>query len=132
MAVRLAQRVGNFGGVTKRLVKRQRPFRKAGGQRFALQQLHGDEVPAVNLVDVVNDADIGVIEGRGSLRFTLKPLQGVRILRQVVGQEFQRHQAAEPGVLGFIDDTHPAGPEFIQDAVMRDGLADYRVHPSLV
>jgi hypothetical protein len=31
----------------------------------------------------------------------------------------------KPGVFSFVDHTHPAAAEFLDDAVVRDGLADH-------
>src|SRR6266571_3612585 len=36
----------------------------------------------------------------------------------------QSHKTVEPSVLGLVDHTHPAVPELLDDAVVRDGLAD--------
>ena len=33
----------------------------------------------------------------------------------------------QPGVLSLVDHAHPAATEFLDDAVMRDGLADHGV-----
>ena len=35
-----------------------------------------------------------------------------------IGQELQGHEAMQPGVLGFIDRTHPATAELFNDAVL--------------
>jgi len=32
----------------------------------------------------------------------------------------------QPSVLGLVDDTHPSTAELLDDAVVRDGLADHR------
>ena len=42
-------------------------------------------------------------------------------------QEFQGDEAAKLCVLGFVDHTHAAAAEFLDDAVVRDGLADHGV-----
>jgi len=34
-------------------------------------------------------------------------------------------EAMQPRVLGFIHHTHPAAAQLLDDAVMRDGLADH-------
>jgi hypothetical protein len=36
-------------------------------------------------------------------------------------------EAIKAGVLGLIHDTHPAAAEFLNDAIVRDGLADHGV-----
>ena len=62
-------------------------------QRRAFQKLHRDERLAVLLADVVNGADVGMVQGRGGLRLTLEAVQGLRILGHFVGQELQRDKA---------------------------------------
>jgi hypothetical protein len=47
------------------------------------------------------------------------------IFGKTFGQEFQRNEAMKPYVLGLVDDTHPAATEFLDDAVMRNGLANH-------
>jgi len=37
---------------------------------------------------------------------------------EIVGKKFQRDEAAETRVFGFIDDAHTAAAEFLDDAVM--------------
>ena len=93
-------------------------------QRAALQILHGDEGAAVLLADVMNGADVGMIQrGRGS-RLALEPAQRLSVARQIVRQELQRDEAMEPGVLRFVHDAHAAAAELLDDAVVGEGLAD--------
>ena len=42
----------------------------------------------------------------------------------LVREEFQRHVAAQAGVFGFVDNTHAAAAQLLDDAVVGDGLAD--------
>lgn len=39
-------------------------------------------------------------------------------------QDFERHHAAELGILGLIDDTHTSAVELLQDAIVGNGLTD--------
>ena len=48
-------------------------------QRRALQILHGDERSPVLLADVVDRADVVMVERRRRLRFARKPAQGLGI-----------------------------------------------------
>ena len=75
--------------------------------------------------DLVNGADVGMIQGRRGTRFAAKTFQRLGILRQIVGKEFQRYKAAEFSVFGFIDYSHPAPAKLLENAVVRDGLADH-------
>jgi hypothetical protein len=55
----------------------------------------------------------------------LYPFQRLRVLRHIVGQEFESDKATKVGVLGLIDHAHPTAAELLHDAVVRDGLADH-------
>ena len=63
---------------------------------------------------------------RGSgLGFAPETLQCLGVLGDIVGQKLQSHKAAKSSVLSLVDDTHPAAAELLDDAVVRDGLADH-------
>src|SRR5262249_1875064 len=68
-----------------------------------------------------------MVQCRGCFGFPPKALQSLSVARHVVGQEFERDETAQSRVLSLIDNTHPAPAEFLQDAVMRNGLADERL-----
>jgi len=90
-------------------------------QRHALKELHGDEGVAVLLANVVDGANVGMIEGRGSLGFAPKASESMRIASDIGREEFQGDAAVEADVLGLIDHAHSAAAEFFEDEVMRDG-----------
>ena len=91
----------------------------------ALEKFHGDVRLLVTLADLVNRANVGVVESGSGSRFPSESLQGLGVLRQLIGQEFQRDEAAKLGVLGLIDHAHSAATELLHDAIVRDGLADH-------
>jgi hypothetical protein len=66
-------------------------------ERRALEILHRDERFSVLLADVVNGADIGMVEGRGSLRLTLETAQCQRIAGNIVGKELKRDETMQSG-----------------------------------
>ena len=98
-------------------------------QGLAVEELHGDEGLAVGLTDIVNGADIGVIERGGGLGLALKPGQSLRVFGDFIGQELQRHKTPQAGILGFVHHAHAAAAQLFEDSIMRDGLADHRVAP---
>src|SRR5262245_30256206 len=70
----------------------------------------------------------GMIEGKGSTNLSPESFQRLRVFGEVHGRkEFQSNETAKLGVLCLIDHPHPAAAEFLDDAVMRDGLADERL-----
>jgi len=94
-------------------------------QRLPLQKLHDDEPPAFMFADVVNAANVGMIEGGGGASFAAEALDGLRISRHRVGEKLQSDVAAQAGVLGPIHYPHAAAAQLLHDAVMRDGLPDH-------
>src|SRR2546426_4704538 len=48
------------------------------------------------------------------------------------GEEFQRHRATQPGVLGLIDDAHSSLAQLLKDSKMRNGLSDHDWRRSLL
>ena len=65
------------------------------GEGLPLEQLHHDELLSLVLLDRVYGADPLVVERRSRPRLALKPLEHQRVFLQLVGEEFQRHVAAE-------------------------------------
>jgi hypothetical protein len=80
--------------------------------RVTFQQFHGNERMAGVLINVVNRADVRMIEGRGGLCFALKSFQNGGVAGNAFGQEFQRHETVELGVFPSINDTHATAPSF--------------------
>ena len=120
--VRCRERVGKFDcHIDQRLVRKPPAF----PQRLPLQQFHDQEGLPLDRVDFVNRADVRVVQSGGGARFALKPLQRARVGREIVGEHLQGHEPSEPGVLRPVNDTHAAGAKSVNDAVMRDGLADH-------
>jgi hypothetical protein len=91
-----------------------------------LQILHGDKSLAVLLPDVVDGANVRMVQSRSGLRLPLKAAKGLRILGDVIGQKLEGNEAVQPDVLGLIDSTHAAAAHLLQHAVMRNGLSDQR------
>src|SRR2546422_9042824 len=52
--------------------------------------------------------------------------------RKFFGEEFQRHRATQPGVLGLIDDAHSSLAQLLKDSKMRNGRSDHDWRRSLL
>jgi hypothetical protein len=94
-------------------------------ESLPLQELHADEGLPLVLVDVVDRADVGVVKRGGGTSLALEPLPGLGAGEVPLGEELQRHPAAQAGVLSLVDDTHTAAPDLAPDSVVRNGLADH-------
>ena len=94
-------------------------------QCFSLQELHRNEGLEVLLSDVIDSADVGMVESRSGLGFTPEALQRLLVLSHVLRKKLQGNKTVEPRVLGLINHTHPATTKLLKDAVVGDGLADH-------
>ncbi len=70
--VRCVQRVGNLNPQFQHLLDVQRFARNAMLQRHPVQKLHGDERLSLLFANVIDRADIGVIQCGCGLGFALK------------------------------------------------------------
>ncbi len=94
-------------------------------QRHAVQKLHDDEGLAVLLANLINSADIGMVQGGGSLRFPLKPGEGLCVGRNVMRQKFEGDKTVQGDVLGLVDDSHATTAKLFDDVVVRNCLAEH-------
>jgi hypothetical protein len=47
------------------------------------------------------------------------------VVGNVFRQELKRNETMQARVFGLVNDAHPATTEFLDDAVVRDGLANH-------
>ena len=83
-----------------------------------------DEGLITEFADLIDGADVGMVQCGGGTRLPAEAFQRLRVLGNFVGQEFEDHEAAEHGVLGVVDHAHAAA-ELLDDAIVGDGLADH-------
>jgi hypothetical protein len=75
------------------------------------------------LADVVDGADIGMIQGRCRLCFALEAAEGLRIFGHIFWKELQRDEAVQARVFSFVDYAHPSAAQHFNDSVVGNGLA---------
>jgi hypothetical protein len=92
-------------------------------QGHAIQILDHNERLICVLADLVNRADVGMVEGRSRASLATKSFERLRVSRQFIGQEFEGDEAAKLSVLSLVHHTHPSTAELLNDSVVRDGLA---------
>jgi len=76
-------------------------------------------------LNVVNGADVGVIQRGSGARFPLESLEGLRIPGHILGEKFECDEAAKLGVLGFVDHAHATAAEFFDNPVVAESFADH-------
>src|SRR5262249_49628206 len=90
------------------------------GQIPAVNELHDQEMAAVGLARIVSHNDVRMSEPRYGLYLTLKPFDQVRRVRDICGQNLDRHHTAHVAMPGFVDCSHAAGADAIQYIVAPD------------
>ncbi len=97
----------------------------------AFQILHDEESTTVLLAYVMNRTDVGVIQRRCGSRLASETIQGIRVASQFIRQKLESDRSLQPAVLGLVDHAHSAAAQLLDDAVMRDGLADQGLEDGL-
>ena len=123
--VRRVQRVGNLNCQRQQRPHLQRTPRNPMLQPQPIEKLHRNESFAVCFANVVNRANVGMIQRRRRLRLHLKTRQGMRVPRNLRRQKLERDKPVQPRVLRLVHDSHPAPAEFFDNTVMRDGPPDH-------
>jgi hypothetical protein len=109
--VRRDQSIRDLNSIFQRLVELQRSFLQQLGQRLTLDVLHHDEVDTVLLADVVQGADVRMIQLRYGFGFALEAGLALGAFGEVLGEDLDGYGAVEAGVVGFVDFTRYNGRE---------------------
>src|ERR1700722_8403061 len=122
--------VCHFDGQGKKKVGSQGTPRNAMFERHPVEKLHGDESLAI-LADVVDRADVGMVERGRGVGFASKAGERLRVHFHLFGQELEGDKTMQARVFGFVDDAHSAAAQFLDDVVVRDDTPDHVSSPSL-
>src|SRR5581483_2440212 len=128
--MRCIQGIGNLDRKRQNRVQLQGPASDAVLERTAFQKLHGNEVLAVVTADVVNGADVRMVERRSRPRFALKALQRLWIASQRIRKEFQSDVAPKAAVLRLVDHAHAAAAQLRDDVIVGNCPPEQRRTPS--
>jgi hypothetical protein len=123
--VRVDEGVGNLEAVTDDRLGGETAVRDQLRQRLAVDELHRDERSPVRRADLVDRADVRMVERRGGARLSQEAglVGGVRIGTGV--DELDGDQAVQTLVVGPVDHAHAAGAEAGLDPVVAERLANH-------
>src|SRR5262245_21509761 len=124
-AVSRIQRIRNLDAEVDGLMDLERPVRQQLAQGLPLEQLHHEVRAALVLADVVDGADVRMVQGRSGACFDAKPLERARVA-QIIRDELEGDGPAQSNVFAGVDDTHPTCAQLGGDAVVADGASDHR------
>jgi len=109
--VRDIKRVGHLGREVHDLFDRNWFPLDPVLQRGAFQALHDDVEPVLVFADVVNGADVGMVQRGCGAGFALEAFARLGILGQIFRKKLKRYTAAEALILSFVDHAHSATAE---------------------
>jgi hypothetical protein len=96
---------------------------------FPFEVLHADEhLPVIGLVNVVNDADVIVLESGGGLSFVGEAFFGFGVSCESGGKKLECDGTFQAGVFCFVDHTHAPATEVLQDLIVGNRLTDKGNH----
>ena len=109
----------------------QRPVADEMFQRLAFQVLHDNEGLVALFPDVMNSADVGMIQGGCRLRFAAEAGESGGVAGNVFRKELESNEAMQARVFGLVNHAHPATTKLLDHPVVRDVLADHFAHEEI-
>ena len=124
-AVRLGKRIGDLQGDRHGLVERQGSYRGLTSgtrsqsclERLPIEVFEHEEIRRALAADVVQGADVRVVQGGHDPRLALEPVAELRIARERVGEDLDRDRAIEPRVARLVHLAHAAGTQGGEDLI---------------
>ena len=104
--VRGLERVRDFNAEAEDLAQRQRAACQTGGQRLTLEQFEHQILDVVLAADVVQAADVRVVERGDGFGLTGEARAELGIRRQFRREDLQRHAAVQARIAGPIHLAH--------------------------
>ena len=128
-AMRAVERVADLDG-NARARHRRKPGRSAQPirERLAFEILENQIVELAVAADVVDRADVGIVQRGNRARFVLEALPRFRIGRERAGEHLDGHGAIEPRVARAVDLAHAARAKRGDDFVGTETRACFERH----
>ena len=77
------------------------------------------------LINIVDGADVGVIQRRSCPCFTLESFECLPVRGGILRQEFQGHAATQSRILAAVHHAHAATAQLFEYAVVGESLANH-------
>ena len=128
LAMCFVESIGDLRRDCENLIEWQRPLLQPCRQRLSLQIRHDDEMRAVEFADVVDPADVRMIERGHGAGLPLEAAAQIWVEGDVGPEHFDRDGPIETGIAGAIDLTHSTRAERRSDFVRAKPSAVRKLH----
>src|SRR5437667_5893097 len=99
-------------------IQRQRAFRQPRGEGLPFQILHHEVIGAVLMADIVEHANVGVVEARDRLRLALETRFHLCVIGEMRRKDFDGDRAIQARIAGFVNLALPTradgGKDFVR------------------
>jgi hypothetical protein len=126
--MRSVQRIGNLHPTLQRLFERQRPFFESLRQRLAFDALHHQELDAVLSSNVVQHANVRMIQAGDRLRLAFKTLPQSWVIRKLLRKNLDGDRAVQTRVARAVHLSHSARSEWRNNLVWPESSAGGQCH----
>jgi hypothetical protein len=109
--MRSLQSCGDLPANIDCLTDRETAAFQSGGERFTFDEFQNKKSRAVDLVQIMNRRNIGMIQRREGDSFALKSGDLVGITAEFAGEDLDGDVAPQLSVAGAVHIAHPAGTE---------------------
>ena len=122
----VAQRRGDLLAVANGGLGGEAILRDQFGEGSPFDELHRDERAPADLADLVDRADVRMIQMRSRARFRQQTLAFVRGRSPpIAADQFERDDPLQAFVMGPIDHAHATASQACIDPVLAEGLTDH-------
>ncbi len=120
-----SQRIGNLDGALQSFTQPHPVARNQLVERVTGNPLHRNEVNAVDLADVVDGDDVGMVQRRSRFRFLHEAMLAFGVGNPLRGQHFDGDKAVKVSVPRLVDNAHSSLAQLLDDVVVRNGSTDH-------
>ena len=122
--------VGNLRAKAQHMCDGHPSMRNQSIEGLAVNELHRDEGASLNLADLVNRANVGMVERGGRAGFSQEKRPGLLVAERVCWQDFEGDIPVEPVIMGAVDHTHPPFTKFGKDFIRAESTVLRKRHDS--
>src|SRR5260370_31992522 len=109
--VGFVERIGDLRAVFQGLIEWERTLFQPLGESFTFDALHHQIIGAILLADVMERADVWMVQAGDGFRFAFEALLANRIRAELRGKDLDGDAALQPRIARPIDFAHSAGTE---------------------